>query len=96
MSATTVTDTIVPPLLLPPMPGRAVDAAEALQFGLANRVVPPGTARAEALLYARALSRHPQLCMRKDRDMALRWVGRQVAGQLVSDLSSEDIRYSFS
>ena len=53
--------------------GRAVDAAEALQFGLANRVVDPGTTRAEAIKYAHSLTKHPQLCMRKDRDMVLRW-----------------------
>jgi enoyl-CoA hydratase len=49
-----------------------VAAEEALQFGLANRVVAPGTALAEALTYASALSKHPQLCVRQDRDMVYR------------------------
>ena len=53
--------------------GRAVDATEALQFGLANRVVPPGTALAEAITYAQQLAKHPQLCMQKDRDMVYRY-----------------------
>jgi enoyl-CoA hydratase len=47
--------------------GRAVDAAEALQIGLANRVVPPGTARAAAEELARTLAALPQTCLREDR-----------------------------
>lgn len=51
--------------------GRAVDAAEALQIGLANRVVPRGQARAAAEELAAELSRLPQMCMRADRLSAL-------------------------
>jgi enoyl-CoA hydratase len=47
--------------------GRPVDAAEALEFGLANRVVAPGTARAEATRLAREIARFPQACLRNDR-----------------------------
>ena len=47
--------------------GRAVSAAEALQIGLANRVVPPGTARAAAEDLARTIAAFPQICMREDR-----------------------------
>jgi enoyl-CoA hydratase len=47
--------------------GRAVDAREALSFGLANRVVAAGQARLEAENYAREISRFPQLCLRTDR-----------------------------
>jgi enoyl-CoA hydratase len=47
--------------------GRPVPAAEALDFGLANRVVPTGTARAEAERLARELSGFPQTCLRNDR-----------------------------
>lgn len=47
--------------------GRAVDADEALAIGLANRVVPSGTARAAAEELAAELARFPQLCMRHDR-----------------------------
>ena len=47
--------------------GRAVTAAEALEIGLANRVVPDGTAREAAESLAREISAFPQLCMRNDR-----------------------------
>lgn len=50
--------------------GRAVDAHEALSFGLANRVVAAGTARAEAIALAKDLARMPQTCMRNDRRSA--------------------------
>lgn len=47
--------------------GRAVDAREAISFGLVNRVVPEGQARAEAERYAHVLTRFPQVCLRADR-----------------------------
>ncbi len=47
--------------------GRAVDAAEALAIGLANRVVPSGTSRAAAEALAHELARFPQTCLREDR-----------------------------
>jgi enoyl-CoA hydratase len=47
--------------------GRAVDAQEALSFGLANRVVPKGMARPEAEKLARQIARFPQACMTGDR-----------------------------
>jgi enoyl-CoA hydratase len=47
--------------------GRPVSAEEALQMGLANRVVPKGTALQAAQELARDLTRLPQLCMRNDR-----------------------------
>lgn len=47
--------------------GRAVDADEALQMGLANRVVPEGESLEAALKLARQLSRFPQRCLRSDR-----------------------------
>ena len=50
--------------------GRAVDAQEALEFGLANRVVPAGQARAEAEKIAREIAQFPQLCMKTDRASA--------------------------
>lgn len=50
--------------------GRAVNAAEALSFGLANRVVADGTARAEAVALAHQLARLPQECLRNDRQSA--------------------------
>lgn len=47
--------------------GRKVAAAEALQMGLCNRVVPRGQGLAAALLLAEQLSRFPQKTMRADR-----------------------------
>ncbi|OHV04893.1 crotonase/enoyl-CoA hydratase family protein [Mycobacterium talmoniae] len=47
--------------------GRAVDAAEAHAFGLANRVVPKGQARAAAEELAAQLAALPQQCLRSDR-----------------------------
>ena len=47
--------------------GREVGAREALEWGLANRMVPAGTALAEAKAMAETLARFPQTCMRSDR-----------------------------
>ncbi len=47
--------------------GRAVPADEALAFGLVNRVVPAGQARAAAEQLARELAELPQAAMRGDR-----------------------------
>lgn len=47
--------------------GRAVDAAEALQIGLVNRVVPTGESRAAAEQLALELAALPQTCLRSDR-----------------------------
>ncbi len=47
--------------------GRPVAAREALDFGLANRVVANGTAREEAENLAREIAAFPQLCMLTDR-----------------------------
>lgn len=46
--------------------GRPVDAAEALSMGLANRVVPAGSAREAAERLAAALTAFPQRCLRAD------------------------------
>ncbi|MFJ6015603.1 crotonase/enoyl-CoA hydratase family protein [Streptomyces sp. NPDC092952] len=47
--------------------GRPVPAPEAYAMGLANRIVPPGGARAAAERLARELAAFPQLCLRHDR-----------------------------
>ena len=47
--------------------GRKVEAAEALQMGLCNRVVPKGDAREAALALARQLAKFPQRTMLADR-----------------------------
>ena len=47
--------------------GREVGAREAFDWGLANRLVPPGQALAEAKALAEVIAKFPQLCMRSDR-----------------------------
>jgi enoyl-CoA hydratase len=51
--------------------GRGVDAAEALQIGLVNRIVPRGGARDVAEALARELAALPQACLRNDRLSAI-------------------------
>lgn len=51
--------------------GRSVGAAEALSFGLANRMVPRGQARAAAEDLAADLAALPQQCLRSDRLSAI-------------------------
>ncbi|POX51660.1 enoyl-CoA hydratase [Streptomyces sp. Ru71] len=51
--------------------GRPVPAREAYEMGLANRVVPAGTARAAAEELAAGLARLPQACLRSDRASVL-------------------------
>lgn len=55
--------------------GRPVPAAEALSMGLANRVVPDGTVRAEAVALAGQLAAFPQNCLRSDRQSAYEQAG---------------------
>ncbi len=52
--------------------GRPVGGAEALRMGLANRLVPKGEARAQAIALAKDIARFPQACLRADRLLALR------------------------
>src|SRR5690349_5908872 len=47
--------------------GRPVDAVEAHRIGLADRVVPAGTARQAAEQLAATLAAFPQACLRNDR-----------------------------
>ena len=55
--------------------GRPVAAPEALEIGLANRVVPEGTARQAAEELARELAQFPQTCLREDRLSLLESLG---------------------
>jgi enoyl-CoA hydratase len=55
--------------------GRKVEAAEALQMGLANRVVPAGQARESAIALARQLAAFPQARART-RSGTCRWARR--------------------
>ena len=47
--------------------GRGVAGEEALRMGLANRLVPPGRALAEAIALAREIAARPQAALRHDR-----------------------------
>ncbi len=67
--------------------GRAVGAAEALQMGLANRVVPHGRARPEAEALARELSTFPQVCMRNDRLSVLEQWSLPLGDALANELA---------
>ena len=50
--------------------GRIVEAKEAHEMGLANRLVPAGSAYGHAMNMARELARFPQECLRADRRSA--------------------------
>ena len=65
--------------------GRPVAAQEALQMGLANRVVPPGEALATALELAGELSRFPQNCLRSDRLSACEQWGMSLEEALANE-----------
>jgi enoyl-CoA hydratase len=52
--------------------GRPVGADEALQMGLANRVVPKGESRAAAEALAAAIARFPDTCVKTDRESVYR------------------------
>jgi len=66
--------------------GRPVPAQEALQLGLANRVVPRGAARPAAEELARQLADLPQACLRGDRRSALEQHTMDLASALQNEL----------
>ncbi len=66
--------------------GRPVGAAEALQIGLANRVVPSGQTRAAAEELAHELARFPQTCMREDRLSVLEQDGLSESKAVANEL----------
>jgi len=66
--------------------GRPVDATEAQQLGLANRVVATGTARAEAEALAARLAGFPQTCLRQDRLSLVEQEGLPEADALANEL----------
>lgn len=74
--------------------GRPVDAAEALSFGLANRVVPDGTALEAALSMAEQLAAFPQTCMRLDRMSAIEQWGLPIDQALAreAELGRDSLR----
>ncbi|GAA2392472.1 crotonase/enoyl-CoA hydratase family protein [Dactylosporangium salmoneum] len=65
--------------------GRPVDAAEAHRIGLADRVVPAGTARAAAEELAAQLAALPQACLRNDRLSLYEALDRDVADGLAAE-----------
>ncbi|MGE0219708.1 crotonase/enoyl-CoA hydratase family protein [Mycolicibacterium sp.] len=68
--------------------GRAVDAAEALAIGLANRVVPKGQARQMAEELAAELAALPQQCLRSDRMSVLNQWGAAEADAMDFEFGS--------
>jgi enoyl-CoA hydratase len=67
--------------------GRPVGAAEALEFGLANRVVASGEARRAAEQWARELAAFPQTCMREDRLSLLESEGVEHEAAMANELA---------
>lgn len=67
--------------------GRPVTAAEALELGLANRVVPSGTSRVAAERLAQQIAAFPQTCMREDRLSVLEQDGLSEQGALSNELT---------
>jgi enoyl-CoA hydratase len=67
--------------------GRRVDAAEALAFGLANRVVPAGDARPAAEALARELAAFPQATLRGDRASVLEQEGLEESDAMRGELA---------
>lgn len=50
------------------MTGRQITASEALEIGLANRVVATGTSLGQAVNLAQSIAKFPQKCLNHDRD----------------------------
>jgi enoyl-CoA hydratase len=71
--------------------GREVPAEEAFQIGLANRLVPTGTARAEAERLAAELASLPQTCMRQDRLSVLKQHGLSEREALAAEFAHGEI-----
>jgi enoyl-CoA hydratase len=67
--------------------GRAVDAAEAVAIGLANRLVPAGQALPAARELAARLAAFPQACLRSDRASVLDADGLDEPAALASEFA---------
>lgn len=65
--------------------GRPVEAAEAAEIGLANRLVPAGEAVSSAQELARQIAAFPQACMRGDRLSALEQWGMSEEDALAAE-----------
>jgi len=66
--------------------GRPVAAEEALAWGLANRVVPPGTTLEVALTLATTIAEFPQLCLRSDRISTYQQWGLDLTGAMANEV----------
>ena len=66
--------------------GRPVHAEEALAIGLANRVVPKGTAREAAEALARQIASFPETCTRSDRRSAYEQHGLSLDAAIANEL----------
>lgn len=67
--------------------GRPVGAPEALEFGLVNRLVPPGQARDTAVRLAHELAAFPQACLRNDRSSVLHQPGHTEEDAMAFELA---------
>jgi enoyl-CoA hydratase len=67
--------------------GRPVDAREAQVMGLANRVVPAGTARQEAEALARTIGAFPFRCVTSDRRSAYESLDRAFADAMANEFA---------
>jgi enoyl-CoA hydratase len=65
--------------------GRPVSGEEARTMGLANRLVPPGTALTAAIELANQLAAFPQLCLRADRHSAISQWGDHESAAMVRE-----------
>ncbi|QXC63494.1 crotonase/enoyl-CoA hydratase family protein [Aquihabitans sp. G128] len=65
--------------------GRGVSGEEAKAMGLANRLVPPGTALDAAVELASQLAAFPQLCLRNDRLSSYEQWSQDVPDALVTE-----------
>jgi enoyl-CoA hydratase len=65
--------------------GRPVGATEALEMGLANRVVAKGEARGKAEELAGEIARMPQLCLRNDRSSVYEQFGLSIGDALANE-----------
>ena len=65
--------------------GRPVNAQEALEFGLANRIVEDGTSKEEAEKLALNIAQFPKTCMRNDRLSAYSQFGFSISDAIKNE-----------
>jgi enoyl-CoA hydratase len=65
--------------------GREVEAREAFEWGLANRLVPAGRALVEAKALAEQLAKFPQTCLRSDRRSSYEQWGFELGAALSNE-----------